>query len=476
LHGMLVRPLLFAVVLASLAAVVAADVGDDIVAEMQAERSQVQVNSDGTFEDADADSGASDAENSRSEETFTNDEQGDDSDNQIRLNIPKGIKDHKVYYYSGLSMSFYNILKIFKRIQCNVGYDAPIAQVELESEDWIGYFGVGLKYIPRTVRYTFPRDTTTAKFELPPFWNTAVNFTGCKRIKCTETTFSDEDNKVEAESLAILAIALTIVVFCRKLSHFGLLHYLMAGASSVVLIGLIVGIFFWNRLSGEAAIFGGLGASATGMGYVFGGEKVKDNVEDVWNQIKIFVLYAAVVFFVFSIWLFHGFKTNQLACCGDTRSKLFWISSLMENALYIAGCAIIYSYTTGSAILGVVLVGMALVTSFVINQMDLFDEHIEVQDKRQYHNLEAQSSCCCCRSANRELTAEAEVAAHTRDAVHELMLSPEGIEWAKNNRQRFEKNPPPENMTDYQAWVSTQIGGDEVHVMRRQDESRCVIS
>ena len=50
----MVRPLLFAVVLASLAAVVAADVGDDIVAEMQAERSQVQVNSDGTFEDADA--------------------------------------------------------------------------------------------------------------------------------------------------------------------------------------------------------------------------------------------------------------------------------------------------------------------------------------------------------------------------------------------------------------------------------------
>ena len=28
----------------------------------------------------------------------------------------------------------------------------------------------------------------------------------------------------------------------------------------------------------------------------------------------------------------------------------------------------------------------------------------QVQDKRQYHNLEAQSSCCCCRSANRELT------------------------------------------------------------------------
>ena len=63
------------------------------------------------------DPGASDAGNSRSEETFTNDEQGDDSDNQIRLNIPKGIKDHKVYYYSGLSMSFYNILKIFKRVE-----------------------------------------------------------------------------------------------------------------------------------------------------------------------------------------------------------------------------------------------------------------------------------------------------------------------------------------------------------------------
>ena len=83
-----------------------------------------------------------------------------------------------------------------------------------------------MKYIPRTVRYTFPRDTTTAKFELPPFWNTAVNFTGCKRINCAETTFvillvisintliialiyvscrfSDEDNKVEAESFAIL--------------------------------------------------------------------------------------------------------------------------------------------------------------------------------------------------------------------------------------------------------------------------------
>ena len=38
----------------------------------------------------------------------------------------------------------------------------------------------------------------------------------------------------------------------------------------------------------------------------------------------------------------------------------------------------LYLRLDSSAILGVVLVGMALVTSFVINQMDLFDEHIEV--------------------------------------------------------------------------------------------------
>ena len=36
--------------------------------------------------------------------------------------------------------------------------------------------------------------------------------------------------------------------------------------------------------------------------------------------------------------------------------------------------------------------------------------------------------------ARLSFSAEAEVAAHTRDAVQELMLSPEGIEWAKNNR------------------------------------------
>ena len=33
------------------------------------------------------------------------------------------------------------------------------------------------------------------------------------------------------------------------------------------------------------------------------------------SSYRIFVLYAAAIFFVFSIWLFHGFKTNQLVCC-----------------------------------------------------------------------------------------------------------------------------------------------------------------
>ena len=42
------------VILAGLAAGAAADVGNDIVKEMQAERSQVTVDSDGTFEDAEA--------------------------------------------------------------------------------------------------------------------------------------------------------------------------------------------------------------------------------------------------------------------------------------------------------------------------------------------------------------------------------------------------------------------------------------
>ena len=114
-------------------------------------------------------------------------------------------------------------------------------------------------------------------------------------------------------SNALQAIALTIVVFCRNLSHFGLLHYIMAGTSyvffswtctksfymrfyfawatitsaylnwiplrfigdwcvyfcpevrllkllsinhsSIFLIGLIVGIFFWNRMSGVSKQF-----------------------------------------------------------------------------------------------------------------------------------------------------------------------------------------------------------------------------
>ena len=42
------------VILASLAANAVADLGDDIVSEMRAERSQVTVNSDGTFDDVDA--------------------------------------------------------------------------------------------------------------------------------------------------------------------------------------------------------------------------------------------------------------------------------------------------------------------------------------------------------------------------------------------------------------------------------------
>merc|ERR1712025_480350 len=136
-------------------------------------------------------------------------------------------------------------------------------------------------------------------------------------------------------------------------------------------------------MSGEAAVFGGLGASATGMGFVFGGEKAQDTVKDVWNQVKLYVLYAGGIFFAFSIWLFHGFKTNQLACCGDTRSKLLWISSLMEYALYIAGCGIIYSYTTDSAVFAAILVLIALVTSFFVNQIDPFGENFQVQDKRQ---------------------------------------------------------------------------------------------
>ena len=41
------------VIFASLAANAVADLGDDIVMEMRAERSQVAVNSDGTFEDED---------------------------------------------------------------------------------------------------------------------------------------------------------------------------------------------------------------------------------------------------------------------------------------------------------------------------------------------------------------------------------------------------------------------------------------
>ena len=126
------------VILASLAANAVADLGDDIVSEMRAERSQVTVNSDGTFDDVDAGPSqnghstpdfafwlltfalsadvASDAGDSQSDETFTEDRQtGDpDADNEIRLNILKHIESRRKYYYSGYSM--YNVVNIFKRV------------------------------------------------------------------------------------------------------------------------------------------------------------------------------------------------------------------------------------------------------------------------------------------------------------------------------------------------------------------------
>ena len=80
----------------------------------------------------------------------------------------KGIVDNEKYHYAGLKTSLYNIVSIFKRvgrtrpkhaniffmtgygdpivlqIQCYVDYDNPSAQVELESDDWTGYFGSSL--------------------------------------------------------------------------------------------------------------------------------------------------------------------------------------------------------------------------------------------------------------------------------------------------------------------------------------------